>query len=273
MAGDADIAAFAGVLADPARAHIVLVLADGRALPASVLASEAGIAPSTASSHLAKLVDAGLVDVERHGRHRYHRLAGPHVAELIEALARHAPPAPVRSLREGSRAHALRAARTCYDHLAGRLGTALMEALIDTGALVGGDGRFDPEAARADRLSAPGHDVDYRLTPEGADRLRSIGVDPDALPRGRRAIRYCVDWSEQRHHLSGGLGAAICARLFDLGWVRRLDRSRAVKLTPEGAAGLERAFQLVADGDLRSPAGPRPAAARRSTSASVAGPL
>jgi DNA-binding transcriptional ArsR family regulator len=251
--GDADIASVAAVLAEPARARIVLALTDGRALPASVLASEAGVAASTASSHLAKLVEAGLVSVERHGRHRYHRLAGPHVAELVETLARHARPAPVRSLRQGSRAHALRAARTCYDHLAGRLGTALMAAMIDGGMLAGGDGRFDAARARRDRLSARGRDVDYRLTDTGAEALARFGVDP-AQP-----IRYCVDWSEQRHHLSGALGRAICARMLELGWIRRLDRHRALTVTPAGVAGLERTFGVALAEDVA----PRRARLRR----------
>jgi len=230
--GDADIAGLAAVLAEPARARVLLALSDGRALAASVLASEAGVARSTASEHLAKLVDAGLVSVERHGRHRYHRLAGPHVAELVETMARHTRPAPIRSLRDGSRSQALRAARTCYDHLAGRLGADLMAAMIDVGMLTGGDGRRTPR----DRLSAPGRDVDYALSAAGAEKLARFGVDP-AL-----RIRYCVDWSEQRHHLAGPLGAALCARMLELGWIRRRERHRAVAVTPEGAAGIERVF-------------------------------
>src|SRR6266511_3670464 len=119
MNGDTNISAIASVLADPGRCRVLAALGDGRALPASMLAAEAGVAPSTASEHLSKLVRAGLLTVERHSRHRYFRLAGPDVADLLEALARVAPPSPVRSLREGTRAHALRSARTCYDHLAG----------------------------------------------------------------------------------------------------------------------------------------------------------
>src|SRR4051794_28664518 len=115
MQGDADLAALGAVLGDPARCRVLLALGDGRALAASVLAAEAGVAPSTASAHLARLVDAELLTVEAHGRHRYYRLAGPHVGRLLEALAQQAPAAPVRSLREGTRAHAVREARCCYD--------------------------------------------------------------------------------------------------------------------------------------------------------------
>jgi DNA-binding transcriptional ArsR family regulator len=234
MQGDTDIASLAAVLADSRRDRMLLALGDGRALPASVLADEAGIAASTASEHLRKLVNSGLVTVERHGRHRYFRLAGPHVGELLEALARMAPAAPVRSLREGTRAHAIREARTCYDHIAGKLGTDLFAALLERGVIVGGDGVFDPGRVREDRLSSPGWDVEYRLGDPGP--LEELGIE---LPQGRRPlIRYCVDWSEQRHHLAGALGAAVASRLFQLGWIKRAKGTRAVHVTPEGAEGL-----------------------------------
>ena len=226
--GDADIAALGAVLAEPARARILFALGDGRALAASVLAGEAGVAASTASGHLGRLVRAGLLEVLPQGRHRYYRLAGPHVGELLEALARVAPAGPVRSLRQGTQAEALRSARTCYDHLAGRLGVAVFGALLDAGHVVGGDGTHDPLGA--DRLSAPGRELDYRLTPSGRERFAALGVE---LPRGD-ALRYCVDWSEQRHHLSGALGRALARRLFELRWIRRADSGRAVFVTDLG---------------------------------------
>ncbi len=248
MHGDADIAKIGGLVADPARARILLALGDGRALAASVLADEAGVAASTASSHLAKLVDGGLLTMERHGRHRYFGLAGPEVGELIEALARLAPPAPVRSLRQGTTAHAVRRARTCYDHLAGMLGTGLMQSLIDRGLLSGGDGRFDLATARRDRLSAPGLDLDYRLTEDGLAELTAFGIDFETLAaRPRPMIRYCVDWSEQRHHLAGALGAGLAQRMFELGWVSRARRSRAVHITQAGQTGLRERFGLALD--------------------------
>jgi DNA-binding transcriptional ArsR family regulator len=228
--GDTDLAALGAVLAEPARARILLALGDGRALAASVLASEAGVAASTASGHLARLVRAGLLEVLPQGRHRYYRLAGPHVGELLEALARVAPAAPVRSLRQGTRAEALRSARTCYDHLAGRLGVAMFAALLDAGHVVGGDGRHDPVTAVQDRLSARGRDLDYRLTASGREALSELGVD---LPRSD-ALRYCIDWSEQRHHLSGAAGRALAGRLLELRWIRRADTGRAVFVTDAG---------------------------------------
>ena len=242
MTGDADIATVAALMADPARARILMALGDGRALPASVLADEAGVAASTASGHLSKLLDGGLLSVEQHGRHRYFRLAGPEVGELLEALSRLAPAAPVRSLRQGSRAQAVRYARTCYDHLAGMVGTSLMAALIDRELLTGGDGIFRPDDADHDRLSAPGLDHDYRLTPRGVDELEAFGIDFDALPRRRALIRYCVDWSEQRHHLAGALGAALADRLFELEWCERVPRTRAVRISEVGKAGLRDSF-------------------------------
>jgi DNA-binding transcriptional ArsR family regulator len=209
VTGDTDLAALGSVLAERSRARMLLALGDGRALPASVLAAEAGVAASTASGHLAKLVDAGLLAVSIEGRHRYYRLAGPHVGELLEALTRVAPAAPVRSLREGTRAHALREARTCYDHIAGRLGVELFQALLEDGAISGGDGLHVVGGSGADRLSAPGRDVDYRLTAKGARRLRGLGV---STPDPGAALKYCVDWTEQAHHLSGPLGRALAAR-------------------------------------------------------------
>jgi DNA-binding transcriptional ArsR family regulator len=248
MAADTDLAPVGALIGDPGRARVLRALTDGRELPASVLAAEAGVAPSTASVHLQKLVDGGLVVAERHGRHRYFRLAGPDVARALEALARIAPDAPVRSLREGTRAHAVRAARTCYDHLAGRLGVALMTGFVDEGVLTGGDGRHERGRARGDRPSAIGRDLDYRLTDDGARRLRDLGVDVDgALVGPRTPIRYCVDWSEQAHHLSGALGAALAARMFELEWVARLPRTRAVRLTDEGRAGLAEQFGIAVD--------------------------
>jgi len=243
MHGDTDIAAVAEVLADRSRCRMLLALGDGRALPASRLAAEAGIAASTSSGHLSRLVSAGMLVVEPHGRHRYYRLAGPHIARLLEAIMQVAPPLTVRSLREGTNAEALRRARTCYDHLAGRFGVALMGGLLDTGALAGGDGTFDAAGPGCDRPSSPGWDVAYQLTGTGSALLEDIGVD--CSPAGRRPfVRYCVDWSEQRHHLAGALGARLLSRLDELGWIQRRAGSRAVNVTATGADGVRRALGL-----------------------------
>lgn len=263
--GDVDVAALAAVLADRGRWRVLAALGDGRALPARRLAAEAGVAPSTASEHVAKLVAAGLLTAERHGRSRYFRLAGPEVADLLEAMARVAPPAPVRSLRESTRAQALRFARTCYDHLAGRVGAAVMDAMVRRGFLesdepaawagAGTDcaavARPLPARPEGDRLAAPGRAIRIGLTEAGAAFLREFGVDLDALPPRRPAVRSCIDWSEQRPHLAGGVGAALTSRLLKLAWLRPAERSRAVYLTDRGRAGLARVFGV----DLERAAG------------------
>jgi hypothetical protein len=154
----------------------------------------------------------------------------------------------VTSLREGTRAQALRVARTCYDHLAGQVGTGLMAAMIERGLIAGGDGVYHPRTARDDHLSAFGRDIDYVLTGRGADVLSGLGVDLDGAATSRRPfVRYCVDWSEQRHHLAGALGAAVHDRFVQLDWVRPQPRGRAVWLTPAGADGMRDAFGFAPD--------------------------
>jgi DNA-binding transcriptional ArsR family regulator len=239
--GDADVAAVGALIGDPSRAKVLMALLDGRSLAASVLAAEAGVSASTISEHLSRLVDAGLLTSSRQGRSRFFRIARPDVAEALEAIARIAPPEPIRSLRQGTHANALRQARTCYNHVAGRLGVALMSGLLDRGLLCGGDGLHHPEKAVADRLSAPGKALEYGLTARGVRELEDFGIDLAAVSRRTPAIRYCLDWSEQRHHLAGPLGTAVTDRLFELDWIRR-GRARAVTLTAAGEAGLPRVF-------------------------------
>jgi DNA-binding transcriptional ArsR family regulator len=239
---DPDIARAAALIANGSRARILKALCDGRAITATVLAGEAGVSAPTASVHLAKLVEAGLVTSHRDGRNRRYRLARAEVAEALEALAVIAPPLQVRSLRQGVRADALRRSRTCYDHLAGRLGVHLMEVLLETKVLVGANGTHHPATAAHDRAASYGRDHRYELTDEGAETLRSLGIDARESARRRPLVRYCVDWSEERHHLSGALGAAIARRLFALGWVRHGVSPRVVHLTEAGAGGLSRTF-------------------------------
>jgi DNA-binding transcriptional ArsR family regulator len=234
LRGDADIAAVAALMGEAARASVLVALADGRALAASTLAAEAGVAPSTLSGHLTRLVDGGLITVEASGRHRYFRLAGPEVADAVEALARLAPSRPVRSLRQGTHAEAVRRARTCYDHLAGRLGVAVLDALVAGETL-----RAEPDpTGGADPILGAGRARRYLLTDAGRAHLDRLGVNLEHA--GRRPLtRYCLDWSEQRPHLAGALGAALLDRFVALGWVVRGDR-RVVRVSDVGRAGLVR---------------------------------
>ncbi|OKI81585.1 ArsR/SmtB family transcription factor [Micromonospora sp. CB01531] len=221
------LAGLAALLADRTRASFCLALLDGRAWTAGELARAAGVAPSTASDHLTRLVHGGLLVEERQGRHRYVRLAGPSVAQLIEDLAGHvpAPPVPARTLRAASAGAALAYARTCYDHLAGRLGVLVHDALLDRGVL--------------DRTGG------LALTPAGVAWLAGIGVPVEPLRTGRRPlVRDCLDWTERRPHLAGALGAALCARFLDLGWVVR-GTGRAIRLTPAGGPALAATLGLA----------------------------
>ncbi|MGX7707535.1 ArsR/SmtB family transcription factor [Methylobacterium sp. Gmos1] len=227
------LARTAALVGDPARAGMLALLMDGRALTAAELARAAGVTPQTASGHLAQLAEAGLLTVARQGRHRYHRLASPAVARMLEgvmAVAAGAAPVPTRPAARspGPRDAALREARTCYDHLAGRLAVAMADALVARGAVeLGEDGGA--------------------LTTAGEVFLHGLGVDLAAASetnRSRRRVfcRPCLDWSERRPHIAGALGAALLATCLDRGWVRRREGSRAVAVTPAGVTALGRAF-------------------------------
>ena len=233
MASNARFAEIAALAGDPARAGMLHALLDGRALTASELAHAVGITPQTASGHLARLTAAGLLTVAQQGRHRYHRLASPTVAQMMESIMQVAAeaPAPLRPVRTGPRDAALRAARTCYDHLAGRLGVALTDALVEGGRM---------------ELAADGGMV----TEAGLALLGGIGIDTDALlaraaqPSSRLLCRPCLDWSERRPHLAGAVGAALCAHFLAENWIRRIKGSRAVAVTPKGERRFHEAFGL-----------------------------
>jgi DNA-binding transcriptional ArsR family regulator len=228
--GDTNIAAIASLMADEARASILLALSDGRALSAGELARMARVAPSTASSHLAKLVEGGLLEVESWGKHRYFRVAGPEIVGAIEALALLAPAKPIRSWRQSRAAGRVRFARTCYDHLAGELGVRFTRALVDQGMLV------EVEDG-------------YGVTEEGISRLREFGVD---LSGRKGRIQFAprhVDWSERYYHFAGPLAKATTTHLFELGWIERVPASRAVRLTEAGRLGLRERFGLRLEGE------------------------
>jgi len=220
MESEADIAAVANALANRARTTMLDLMLDGRSHPAGDLARQAGVAVSTASGHLAGLVDVGLVRMQRSGRQRRYRLAGPQVARALEALATVAPRRPAASFKATSEAERLRAGRTCYDHLAGRLGVAITAGLLSRRAL-----RRNGET--------------FRLTRAGIELLGGLGVDvASARSRKRGFALACLDWTERRSHLGGALGAAVSERLFALDWVRRDGPGRSVAMTEEGARSL-----------------------------------
>ena len=215
----------ANLLGDPGRAAIVLSLMDGLALPAGELASIANVAPQTASGHLARLIDGGLLSVERQGRHRYYRLSSPEVADAIEALlvltAR--PKSRERTVTAGSLAHA----RTCYAHLAGWLGVQIAEELEHRGLL---------------RASGPKH---YTVTAPGRTWFQSLGIElPDDIRVPNKFARRCLDWTERRHHLAGPLGCAMYKRLVELRWVVPIRGTRAVRVSLEGKSRLWELLRL-----------------------------
>lgn len=216
-----------------------MALVDGRALPASVLASEACVTPQALSPQLSRLMSAGFLSVERSGRHRYYRLANPQIVTVLESLAPLAGVPPVTSLRQSTRAAALRSGRTCYDHLAGHLGVAVTQGLIDRGVLVPCDGVADNRRRDGDPLSSQLHDHPYRLG--DTDVLGELGVpSADAVPQSRRPfLRFCLDWTEQRHHVAGRLGAELLTAFVNAGWITRSAGSRAVRVTPTGADALK----------------------------------
>lgn len=221
-----DIAHIAALIGDPARANMLAALMSGKALTARELAEEAGVAASTASGHLGKLREGGLVLEARQGRHRYVTLSSPEVAEVLEALMGLAAQAGHTRTRTGPRDPALRESRICYDHLAGERGVALLDALLRQGLVRG--------------------DEDLELTEAGATFFQAFGVDVAGLAGRRRPLcRACLDWSQRRMHLGGALGAALWQEIARKGWAARVPDSRLIRFTPQGAHAFEQCFRLA----------------------------
>ncbi|MBN7787638.1 winged helix-turn-helix transcriptional regulator [Ponticoccus gilvus] len=221
-----DIAPIAALVGDPARAAMLTALMDGRALTAGELAREAGVTAQTASGHLTKMEEAGLLVRRKQGRHRYVALAGDEVGRMLEAMMGVAAASGQTRTRTGPKEPALRDARVCYDHLAGGQAVALLRALIDQGAIIEDD-------------------EDLILTDNGALRFERFGIDLPALRRARRPVcRACLDWSERRFHLGGSLGAALLSELYARGWAKRETGTRAVRFSNSGMAQFRETFQL-----------------------------
>jgi DNA-binding transcriptional ArsR family regulator len=218
----AEIAALVG---DPARANILGALFDGRALTATELSHAASVSPQTTSGHLAKLTQARLLTMVKQGRHRYYRLATPQVAQMMETIMAVAADSPPRYRPRSPREDALRLARTCYDHFAGRLGVAIADSLCARGHVILGDDGG-------------------QVTETGLAFLRDLGAQFSKTSR-RPFCRHCLDWTERRPHLSGMVGASIAIRCFDLGWVERERSPRALKITPKGQDGFRRSFDFA----------------------------
>lgn len=225
------LAETASLVGDPARAGMLTALMDGRALTSGELARIAGIAPQTASGHLARLSEAGLLATFRQGRHRYHRIASVEIAQMLEgmmAVAHGARTGRRRAIVTGPRDIAMRAARTCYDHLAGTLGVRIANSLVEHG-----------HVELSDEAGA--------VTAAGIAFLGDLGIDPTAGARSgvRVFCRPCLDWTERRPHLGGTLGVALAARCFALGWIERITGSRAVLVTPAGRRGFAERFGIA----------------------------
>jgi DNA-binding transcriptional ArsR family regulator len=230
MVTTASMAEVAALVGEPARAAMLQAMMDGRALTATELASVAGITPQTASFHLGRLCASSLVGVLQQGRHRYHRLATPQVAQMLESVMLVAAGTLTPRTRTGPRDEALRAARTCYDHIAGRLGVGIADAMTREGWV-----ETDDDAAM--------------LTERGGAFLAKLGVDLNRAPEKRKTralplCRICLDWSERRPHFSGLLGSELCRHSLASGWLRKLPGSRALEVTPEGKRVFRDVFQV-----------------------------
>jgi DNA-binding transcriptional ArsR family regulator len=229
------VSEIAALVGNPARANILMALIEGRALTASELSTIAGVSPQTTSEHLAQLRHANLLSMTKQGRHSYFRLGSPQVARMIESIMVVAADAPQRYRPRWNGGERLRTARTCYDHIAGRLGVALAEALTGNEHI---------------QLSEDGGIV----TRAGEKFLADFGIQLADVQRGRRAFcRPCIDWSERRPHLAGALGAALASRCLALGWVGRIRDSRALRISTDGARGFRDAFGIVLDMEETSP--------------------
>ncbi|AWM15901.1 winged helix-turn-helix domain-containing protein [Bacillus inaquosorum] len=221
-----NIAKISSLLSDPSRSSILLSLMDGRIHPAGELAYLANIKPQTASFHLNKLLEAKLISVEKHGRHRYYRLSNSEAASVIEQLLSIAPKEKVTSLKDSKEKSDLHFARTCYDHLAGYVGVQITNSLVEQGML-------------------RKVDLNFEVTSEGSLFFSNFGINEEQQRNKRRAFaRCCLDWSERQHHLAGALGNALLVRMLEEKWIVRMPKTRAIKITQSGKTAFEKYLKM-----------------------------
>jgi DNA-binding transcriptional ArsR family regulator len=227
MSSSPDASTIASLISDPSRAAILTALMDGRSHPAGDLAYAANIKPQTASFHLAKMLEANVVSLEKQGRHRYYRIENFEIAKALETLLALSPQPKVNSFKQVTENESLRLARTCYDHLAGKLGVKLMDALVDKGYII--------EKSN-----------DILITKDGEIFFESFGIRLDFVRKKRRSfVHKCLDWSERRHHIAGALGHELIERFFELQWIERMEKTRAIRITSAGRKGLIKLLSIT----------------------------
>lgn len=229
--GQHNISSVAHLIAEPVRSVILITLVDGSAMSAGALARAAGVTAQTASSHLAKLLDGGLLSVESKGRHRYYRLAGAHVSHVLESLATIGPVTPAWRHTPNRPAQALRFARCCYDHLAGQISIAVTQSMLTRGFIV--------EAGERQ----------YAVTAPGCEWLQQLGIDMNkpAFSQASEHARQCLDWTERQYHVAGPLGARLMDAFLAWGWISRSSAARSVSVTALGWEGLKQHFGISRD--------------------------
>ncbi|KEK22435.1 ArsR/SmtB family transcription factor [Bacillus gaemokensis] len=221
-----NVAHIASLISDTSRATILVQLLDGRPYPATELAHVAKIKPQTASFHLNKLYEAQIVEVEKHGRHRYYKIANHEIAESLEKILYLAPPEPIQSFKQSKESKEIQYARTCYDHLAGKLGVEITNSLLHNEILIKDD-------------------LQFKVTKKGLKFFENFGINLDSLHNKRRFFsKCCLDWSERQHHIAGSLGNAILERMLELKWITKASQTRAVYITPLGKQQIFNTFLI-----------------------------
>ncbi|MCE5168726.1 winged helix-turn-helix domain-containing protein [Paenibacillus profundus] len=221
-----NVSVIASLLSDASRSAMLTHLLDGRFHPAGEMALAAGITPQTASFHLAKMMESGVVVAEKHGRHRYYRIQKSADAEIIEQLLSLSGPVQITSLRQSVQMEKLRHARMCYDHVAGELGVSIADSLTERGLLYK-------------------NGMEFAVTEAGESFFNDFGLELGELRKKRRSFcRCCLDWTERKHHMAGALGQALAERMMQLNWLERDSSSRAVRITEEGRERISALFDI-----------------------------